>query len=197
VTVNRTTADLSYEAHVRFNLARWMALGVMHLQFTGPDRRTVSQVLWRERGEEHFQSFPTAVDVGAEVPAEDLAEEADDADEEEFPEGRVLYRLHRRRERNRELVRGAKAAALRRTGILACVVCDFDFREKYGPLGKGFIECHHVVPVSELPDGAATRLADVVVVCPNCHRMLHRKRPWLRVGDLKAILATGSKPRRP
>lgn len=58
----------------------------------------------------------------------------------------------------------------------------------YGEVGKDFIECHHTVPVSELTEGMKTKLSDMALVCSNCHRMLHRKRPWLRLSDLKALL---------
>jgi 5-methylcytosine-specific restriction protein A len=125
--------------------------------------------------------------VGAVAPRS----EGDDTEETEFPEGRVLYRLHRRRERSRELVRRARAEAMRRFGRLACAVCGFDFFEQYGEVGRDFIECHHTVPVSELRDGARTRLSDVALVCSNCHRMLHRRRPWLGIKELRVLLTGG------
>ena len=31
-----------------------------------------------------------------------------------------------------------------------CMVCDFDFEEVYGELGKDFIEVHHTKPLSSL-----------------------------------------------
>lgn len=114
--------------------------------------------------------------------------DGDDLDGEEFPEGRVLFRLHRIRERNSNLVKEVKALALERFGKLECVVCQFDFFRTYGEVGKEFIECHHTVPVSELTEGMKTKLSDMALVCSNCHRMLHRKRPWLRISDLKALL---------
>jgi hypothetical protein len=43
---------------------------------------------------------------------------------------------------------------------------------------------------SELDYGMRTKLADVVLVCSNCHRMLHRRRPWLGIEGLKALLQT-------
>ena len=30
---------------------------------------------------------------------------------------------------------------------------------------------------------------DIALVCANCHRMLHRKRPWLNMDDLKKVLS--------
>jgi predicted HNH restriction endonuclease len=114
--------------------------------------------------------------------------DGEDPEAAEFPEGRVLYRLHRFHERSGDVPRRAKELALKKHGKLACVVCGFDFHATYGPVGAGFIECHHTVPVSELDYGMMTKLADVVLVCSNCHRMLHRRRPWLRIEALKALL---------
>ena len=45
-------------------------------------------------------------------------------------------------------------------------------------------ECHHTVPVSEYGSGARTQLRDLALVCANCHRMLHRRRPWLTIDEL-------------
>src|SRR5436305_318692 len=55
----------------------------------------------------------------------------------EAPEGWVLTRLHRVRERNRDLVRRRKERALARLGRLACEACGFDFAEHYGEHGHG------------------------------------------------------------
>jgi 5-methylcytosine-specific restriction protein A len=46
----------------------------------------------------------------------------------------------------------------------------------YGELGEGFAECHHRTPLGELTGKTRTRLADLAIVCANCHRILHRKR---------------------
>jgi 5-methylcytosine-specific restriction protein A len=109
-------------------------------------------------------------------------------EEEIFPEGRVLFRLHRARERNRNLVRRAKARAMRQHGRLFCCVCTFDFAATYGAIGEGFIECHHTRPLSELVEETVTRLSDLALVCSNCHRMIHRKRPWPSISQLAEIL---------
>jgi 5-methylcytosine-specific restriction protein A len=106
-------------------------------------------------------------------------------EEDEFPEGKVLFRAHRSRERNRTLIEAAKSLALHRDGALRCQACDFDFKAAYGKIGDGFIECHHVVPISELSPESTTRVRDLALLCANCHRMVHRHRPWLSVADLK------------
>jgi hypothetical protein len=106
-----------------------------------------------------------------------------------FPEGRVKYALHKRRERNPHLVEEAKRRASRKNPDLPCAVCAFSFVEAYGSVGEEYIEAHHTVPVSQLRKNASTRVEDIVLVCSNCHRMLHRRRPWITARRLKKLVA--------
>lgn len=108
--------------------------------------------------------------------------------EEEGEEGQILTRTHRYRERNTKLVKRKKESVLREQGTLSCEVCGFDFAKTYGEHGAGFIECHHTKPVSELRDRDTTKISDLALVCSNCHRMIHRKRPWLSVQGLRQLL---------
>ena len=110
-----------------------------------------------------------------------------DPDADVFPEGRVLFRLHRLRERNQEVINKAKATAKKRDGRLSCCVCKFDFAAAYGNVGEDFIEGHHTKPLSELAGETETKVSDIALVCSNCHRMLHRRRPWLGIEDLLAL----------
>src|SRR5262249_39812413 len=105
-------------------------------------------------------------------------------EEGEVPEGKGLYRLHRLRERNRDLVKLVKEKAVDEHGRLFCAVCTFDFADVYGEIGRGFIECHHLLALADLLAEQATRPSDLALVCPNCHRMIHRKRPWLSLDKL-------------
>lgn len=111
-------------------------------------------------------------------------------DDEEFPEGRILTRLHQRKERNRSASDQKKRQVLQETRRLACEACGFDFAAIYGDLGYGFAECHHTVPIAELAEDHRTRLADLSILCANCHRMIHKSktRPMLTVKALRAIL---------
>jgi len=101
--------------------------------------------------------------------------------EEEAEEGRLLFGKHRARERNAKLIAKKAAAA-----TLACEVCGFDFEATYGALGRGFMECHHLKPPAE--GIRRTALADLALMCSNCHRMAHRQRPWPTVAELQALL---------
>jgi len=107
-------------------------------------------------------------------------------EEDDVPEGKVLFRLHRKYESIRKLLQKKKADAR----ILKCELCSFDFGQKYGPLGKGYIECHHTIPLSKLRPGRKARLSDLVLVCSNCHKILHRARENVK-RDFRRILSNG------
>jgi len=82
------------------------------------------------------------------------------------------HRAHWRLDRNQALVDKVK-----RVQGTRCRVCGFDFEEVYGDLGKGFIEAHHLTPISELAGRVVSRdpQTDFAVLCSNCHSMIHRQ----------------------
>ena len=87
-------------------------------------------------------------------------------------EERRSYRMHRRIERNPL----ASKAAKKFHGTV-CQACKFSFRERYGTLGAGFIEAHHLKPLSTLVEGSIVRYdiaTDFAVLCSNCHGMIHK-----------------------
>ena len=106
----------------------------------------------------------------------------------EFPEGKIVERKHKARERNKNLIEEVKTNYKNRFGKLVCQVCDFNFEKKYGEIGEDFIECHHTIPVSEMKENHKTKIEDIVILCSNCHRMIHRKRPWLSIHELKKLI---------
>lgn len=112
---------------------------------------------------------------------------AEEDDELAFPEGKEIFRLHKSKERNKELIKEAKQKHLQTDSKLCCQVCGFSFIDKYGELGEGFIEAHHLFPISQLTEETETKISDLALVCSNCHRMLHRRRPWLTLDDLKQL----------
>lgn len=89
-------------------------------------------------------------------------------------EGAILYRYHLYRERNPTLAKKKKEQALSKYAKLECEQCGFDFEKVYGKIGYGFMECHHRTPLHELTEKTKTTLDDLMLVCANCHRMLHR-----------------------
>lgn len=71
-----------------------------------------------------------------------------------------------------------------------CQVCGFDFAEVYGDLGRNYIEVHHINPLAEQEgEQIVNPETDLVCLCANCHRMIHRNRHnVLSVAELKDIV---------
>lgn len=109
-------------------------------------------------------------------------------DDSSFSEGRKLIRKHIVRERNHQLISKAKNEYLKKNGTLKCEICGFDFEKVYGSIGSGFIEAHHLKPISMMKDGEKTLLEDIVLLCSNCHSMVHRKKPWLSKEELLTLI---------
>ncbi len=105
-----------------------------------------------------------------------------------YPEGRGSLRQHIARERNSTFSKKAKEKYKREHGRIFCEVCGFDFEQVYGELGKDYIEAHHIKPISAMMEGEKTKIEDLVMVCSNCHRMLHRKRPWISKEKLTELI---------
>lgn len=86
-------------------------------------------------------------------------------------EDATKFRLHKRIERNVKLAKEAK-----RIHGYTCQACELNFEEKYGEIGKGYIEAHHLETLSTLKGKKVSRdpQKDFVVLCANCHRMIHK-----------------------
>ncbi len=113
----------------------------------------------------------------------------DDLDQTEAAamEGRLLAARHFRRERDPRL-RRKKMDESRKKGLpIACEVCSFDFGLTYGERGSDYIEVHHVLPL-HISGEVRTKLSDLVMLCANCHRMIHRGKQWLTPEDLRALV---------
>lgn len=74
-----------------------------------------------------------------------------------------------------------------------CIVCRFSFDASYGPIAAGYVEIHHLVPVSSLegPTSVDPR-KDLVPLCANCHRMVHRRWPPYSPKELQRALFRNS-----
>lgn len=109
-------------------------------------------------------------------------------DDISFPEGKQKLKTHICRERNQKVIQIAKNRFKEKYGKLYCEACGFDFYKFYGKIGEDYIEGHHSIPVSELKEDDQTKPEDIVLLCANCHRMVHRKRPWLEKEELKNLI---------
>ncbi|MCL2056848.1 MAG: HNH endonuclease [Oscillospiraceae bacterium] len=68
-----------------------------------------------------------------------------------------------------------------------CKICTFNFEKHYGIRGKGFIEIHHLVPLSEIKQDYFATPDDLLPLCSNCHSIIHRFKPFLTVEEMKNI----------
>ena len=125
-----------------------------------------------------FPTKPATVEAGSfDYKADDNLtatknDDDEDEDEEQFIKEKRTYRYHRRIERSSQYAKEVK-----KVHGLQCECCNLDFGKLYGEIGKGFIEVHHMIPLSSLTpesDKAYNIKKDFAVLCPNCHRMIHR-----------------------
>lgn len=95
------------------------------------------------------------------------------------------YRLHFRIERNSGISKKVKDFK----GFI-CEACDFNFVEKYGELGRQFIEAHHLTPIANLGIGQfqINIQTDFAVLCSNCHSMIHRLNDPSDLQQLRQII---------
>ena len=60
-------------------------------------------------------------------------------------------------------------------GAVVCEACGLSFGERYGEIGEGYIEVHHLSPISQTEwSHTVDPTTDLVPLCANCHAMIHR-----------------------
>ena len=69
-----------------------------------------------------------------------------------------------------------------------CCVCDRTLESQYGEIAKDLIHIHHRRPLSELrASHRVDPINDLCPVCPNCHAVIHRRRPAYEVDEIRAL----------
>jgi hypothetical protein len=116
----------------------------------------------------------------------------------EIREGATAFAEQKTHTRSAKL-RDAAFKKYSKDGTIACLACGFDFGEFYGPLGKAFMEIHHIKPIFSYGEAGLTQtikeaLDNVVPLCSNCHRMIHRKRGQMLSLDQLRQIISGQKP---
>ncbi|MEK4526440.1 DUF3427 domain-containing protein [Paenibacillus sp. BGI2013] len=72
---------------------------------------------------------------------------------------------------------------------LGCQVCGFNFVNIYGIIGENFIHVHHLKPLHEISEKyEIDPVEDLRPICPNCHAMLHKRKPAYSIEELKRII---------
>ena len=103
-------------------------------------------------------------------------------DDPAFSEGKKIVTYSTKYERNPRV----RAAYLAQSpNPYQCAVSGFDYEKTYGNLGKFYIEVHHIKPLSSIgTESEIDPQKDLVSLCSNCHRMIHRS-GILTVDELK------------
>lgn len=72
---------------------------------------------------------------------------------------------------------------------LSCQVCTINFKEIYGEIGENFIHVHHKVDIATIgKEYSINPITDLIPVCPNCHSMLHKRKPSYSIEELKLMM---------
>jgi len=141
------------------------------------------RAIWDEFGSkpDEVRRLATAIHDGISVLAV-TPHFADDMDE--FPEGRILTELHKRRERDRSLRK--KLLARRATTGLSCDLCGLRRPDLAPSLQAALFEAHHVVPLGSALE-RITRIADLALLCACCHRLVHAlistEKRWFSISE--------------
>ena len=103
---------------------------------------------------------------------------------EGYEEGKTLKQSGIKYERNpinRQICLNAKG--------YKCVICGFDFEEKYGSVGKETIEVHHTTPVSKMGDNyVVDPVKELEPVCSNCHTIIHKRETPYTIEEVKKMI---------
>lgn len=105
-----------------------------------------------------------------------------------YMEGTPITRTRKLRQRSSRLTDAAKQRYLAVHGELRCEVCGINFEEVYGELGEGYIEAHHAEPLSKMDGAQFVDVEGIVLLCANCHRVLHRRSPPYSIEKLREIV---------
>lgn len=103
---------------------------------------------------------------------------------ESFMEGKSKEVTQTRYERNPQ----ARKTCLKHHGY-SCQICEFNFEKTFGEIGKGFIHVHHINAIADIgKEYEIDPKNDLIPVCPNCHAMIHSKRPAFTIDEIKTII---------
>lgn len=98
-------------------------------------------------------------------------------------------RIHTYKERDRQLSRRVREHYMQRSGgRLTCEACGQTPSETYGDAGDRAMEAHHKVPIEELQPDSEVCLEDMAMLCANCHRVVHSRKPCWTIEEMRDLL---------
>lgn len=145
---------------------------VIYASRSAGDRDTVQESRNKKRLIDFYRKF-------------DLNAFPDEVDEQTaFPEGAKYQVTVNAYERNRD----AREKCIEKYGT-RCVICEFSFGERYGEIAEGYIHVHHLRPLSEIGNEyKVDPVKDLRPVCPNCHAVLHLRKPAFSIEEAMELL---------
>lgn len=156
-----------------------------------PNASTTDRAVWA-----YFETHPSRLkEIANQILkfVDGVSLDTSEAEEDEFPEGAVLTKAHRRIERNRRL-RTTLIRDRKKKNLLRCDACLIVNPTSEARLGDAIFDAHHLVPLSEIGT-SRTKISDLALLCANCHRIIHRLSAttgkWALVDDVKAAIAQG------
>jgi hypothetical protein len=87
------------------------------------------------------------------------------------------------RKRSRALIEAKKANSDGR-----CEACGFSFGERYGEIGRDCLVAHHINAIAGRSTASKKTLDDIVLLCPNCHAVIHSSEVPISLDNLKSML---------
>lgn len=74
-------------------------------------------------------------------------------------------------------------------GQVKCEICGFNFGDIYGNQFRDKINIHHIVEIAQIgQEYIINPKEDLIPVCPNCHYILHCKKPAYKPEEVKRML---------
>lgn len=99
-------------------------------------------------------------------------------------EGEIKTSIYNRRERSRR----NRLLCLSVHGE-RCKICGFTTSKVYGPEITSILEVHHIEPLANIEEPRPYNpKADLIPLCPNCHRAIHKRTPPYRPEELGKII---------
>ncbi len=169
-----------------------------------PEQETI---MWRERllGEARFSGMHWDTQIsGISIP-DDVASELEMAwfdlvDVVEFglPEqvvNRDVFLEGATREitiNSYERDRSARRRCIEKYGT-TCRVCHISLMDLYGAVGEGLIHVHHLKSLADIGEEyEVDPIQDMIPVCPNCHAIIHSRRPAYSIDEVRQFLTNVS-----
>ncbi|MFK8058427.1 MAG: hypothetical protein AB8F78_20040 [Saprospiraceae bacterium] len=104
-------------------------------------------------------------------------------------EGGQRLVTHMQRERNSAFAQKAKTSYIRANPTAPCEACEKSMAAEYPGLGDGYLEAHHIEPLSLREASSITNERSFNFFCANCHRMIHKMGDEMSLDGLKEVLA--------